>query len=198
MRRFFVAVVVITLGLSPLAHAGNWGHWRGPTGNGTAIEGNPPTEWSTTKNVKWKVEIPGRGSSSPVVWDNRVFVTTAVPVDAKARNGELDYEVLCFDRNTGKLLWKKSATIAKPHEKTHETNGYASASPCTDGSHVYAHFGSRGLYCYTMDGEFVWKRDDLGNMTIRTALGREVLRPWLARRSLSPGTTKANRPCMHR
>ena len=187
MRRFFVAVVVITLGFSPFAHAGNWGHWRGPTGNSAALEGNPPTEWSTTKNVKWKVEIPGRGSSSPVVWDNRVFVTTAVPVDPKVRNGELDYEVLCFDRNTGKVLWKKSATIAKPHEKTHETNGYASASPCTDGSHVYAHFGSRGLYCYTMDGEFVWKRDDLGNMTIRagfgegsspTLAGEKIIVPW--------------------
>ena len=187
MRRIVASFVLLTLGISPLVHASNWGHWRGPTGNGAATEGTPPTEWSAEKNVKWKVEIPGRGSSSPVVWDNQVFITTAVPVDPKARNGKLDYQLLCFDRSNGKLLWQKTATEAKPHEGTHDTNGYASASPCTDGQHVYALFGSRGLYCYTMDGTLKWKRDDLGRMKIRNGFGEgssptladdKILVPW--------------------
>jgi outer membrane protein assembly factor BamB len=187
MRSSVTFVALLTFGISSLAQADQWGHWRGPTGNGVSIEGHPPTEWSTTKNVKWKVEIPGRGSSSPVIWGQQVFVTTAVPADGNARKGKLDYEMMCFDRSNGKLIWKKTAVVSQPHEGTHETNGYASASPCTDGLHVYAHFGSRGLYCYTMDGELKWKRDDLGKMKIRnnfgegsspTIAGDKILIPW--------------------
>ncbi|MFK7821012.1 MAG: PQQ-binding-like beta-propeller repeat protein, partial [Planctomycetaceae bacterium] len=83
----------------------------------------------------------------------------------------LEFTVFCFDRSTGKELWKKVAVEAKPHQATHSTNNFASASPCTDGKHVYAHFGSRGLFCYTVDGEFVWKRDDLGRMETRNSFG---------------------------
>lgn len=169
--------------------AGNWGHFRGPTGNGTAPDASPPTEWSSTKNVKWKVDVPGRGSSSPVVWENQVFITTAVPVAAAKAGGlpTLEFQVVCFERNTGKQLWKQTAVVAQPHQETHSTNGFASASPCTDGEHVYAHFGSRGLYCYTMDGKLTWKRDDFGNMDTRnsfgegsspTLAGEKILVPW--------------------
>jgi outer membrane protein assembly factor BamB len=100
---------------------------------------------------------------------------------------KLAFKVLCFDRNTGQLLWEQTAKVATPHQATHATNGFASASPCTDGQHVYAHFGSRGLYCYTTDGEFKWKRDDFGKMDTRNSFGEgssptlegdKILVPW--------------------
>lgn len=191
--------------------AENWAHWRGPTGNGGTTSGTPPTTWSDTENVKWKVAIPGRGSGSPVIWDDRVFVVTAVNSAGAAQPSSppaarpperrnrfqrgapagplptLDFQVLCFDRSNGNLLWKQTAITATPHQETHSTNGFASASPCTDGKHVYAHFGSRGLYCYTMDGQLKWKRDDFGKMITRngfgegsspTLVGDMILVPW--------------------
>ena len=144
-----------------------WGHWRGPIGNGVSLDAKPPIEFGAGKNLSWKVEIPGNGSSSPVVWGEHVFVTTAVPTGKK---NEWDFRVLCFDRITGKEKWSQSAVVAAPHEGTHETNGFASGSPCTDGERVYATFGSRGLFCYSMTGERVWKRD-LGDMKIRAGFG---------------------------
>ncbi len=169
--------------LSAQANAENWAHWRGPTGNGTA-NANPPTVWSATKNVKWKVPVPGRGSGSPVVWDQQVFVVTAVPVAGQSE--KLSFKLLCFDRQTGKTLWERTAIESTPHQETHATNGFSSASPCTDGTAVFAHFGSRGLYCYSMDGELKWQRD-FGKMTTRngfgegsspTIAGNIILVPW--------------------
>jgi outer membrane protein assembly factor BamB len=145
-----------------------WGHWRGPLGNGVAPAATPPTEFNGTKNIRWKAAIPGRGSSSPVVWDDSVFVTSAVPVPGSAR--ELDFRIFCFDRQSGAERWSQTAIRATPHEGTHETNGYASASPCTDGKHVYAHFGSQGTFCFTMTGEPVWQRD-FGDMHTRNEFG---------------------------
>lgn len=153
-----------------LAAAENWGHWRGPGGNGAAVAANPPTEFSGTENVAWKVAIPGRGSGSPVVWEDRVFIVSAVATDDRAA-GKLAFQTFCFDRDTGELNWRRTAIEAVPHEGTHPTNGYASASPCTDGKYVYSHFGSRGLYCYTLDGEPVWSRNDFGPMRTRNAFG---------------------------
>ena len=183
-----------TLGLGILAacvtepaRAEQWPHWRGPTGNGVAAaDAQPPTEFSETKNVAWKVALAGRGSGSPVVWQDRIFVVSATPAsDGTPR--QLAFKTFCFSRLDGKLLWEATAVEAIPHEGTHATNGYASASPCTDGERVYSHFGSRGLYCYTLDGQLVWKRDDLGPMRTRnsfgegsspTLAGRFVLVPW--------------------
>ena len=122
--------------------AENWGHWRGDGGNSVSTDATPPTSWGPTQNIQWKTLIPGRGSSSPVVWNERVFVTSAVPTS----NSAYEFTVFCFDRKTGQQQWKKVATVGRPHEGTHSTNGFASASPCTDGEHVYAQFGSRGLY----------------------------------------------------
>ncbi len=192
--------LLLVFGCCLQAHADNWGHWRGPNGNSVSPTASPPTEFSNTENVKWKVAIPGRGSGSPVVWGNQVFVVTAVRSDGKpeaaasegrsgGRSGgrpggrgrgqqsggssltQLQFKILSFDRATGKQLWEQTATEAKPHEGTHSTNGFASASPCTDGNHVYAHFGSRGLYCYTMDGQLKWKRDDFAPMQTRNSFG---------------------------
>lgn len=187
----YICVLLVGILASRPAVAANWGHWRGEAGNGVSTTARPPVKWSTTENVKWKVELPGRGSGSPVIWNDKVFVVTAVAagggrqVDASLPS-KLQFIVICFDRETGKTLWKQTAIEAVPHEGTHSTNGFASASPCTDGKFVYAHFGSRGLYCYTLDGELVWKRD-LGRMSTRNGFGEgssptlvddKIIVPW--------------------
>jgi len=178
-----LAILLLPLATGPL-QANDWPHWRGPLGNGVSLDATPPVEFSPTKNLLWKVEIPGRGSSSPVVQGDRVFVTAAVPVAGSSDTFE--FRVLCFDRATGKERWSRTAITAKPHEGTHQTNGFASASPCTDGERVYAHFGSRGLFCYTLDGAPVWNRD-FGDMKVRNGFGEGssptvhgdlVLVPW--------------------
>lgn len=181
MRNSFAFLVLTLLITSHIAVAGNWPHWRGDSGNGVSLTAAPPVEFSDTKNVKWKVGIPGEGSGSPVVWEDNVFVVSAVPTDGRAPvsggrrapkiAGRLAFNVYCFDRNTGDLKWEQTATEATPHQGTHQTNGFASASPCTDGEHLYAHFGSRGIFAYTLDGELVWKRTDLGKMETRNAFG---------------------------
>lgn len=176
--RFLFTLALLTTAAA--AQAENWPHWRGDNGNGVSLTAQPPTQWSDTKNVKWKVAVPGLGSSSPVIWDNQVFVTSAVGRD------ELSFKLFCFDRETGELRWERTAVTAKPHEGTHSTNGFASASPCTDGAHVYAHFGSRGLHCHTLEGELKWSRD-FGDMATRntfgegsspTLVGDMILVPW--------------------
>lgn len=150
------------------AASADWPHWRGDGGNGVSLTARPPVEFGPDRNLGWGVEIPGRGSSSPVVSGSRVFVTTAVAVPAESRL--LDFRLLCFDRETGRQHWSRSAVRGVPHEGTHETNGYASASPCTDGERVYAHFGSRGLHCFSVHGEHLWSRD-FGDMIVRNGFG---------------------------
>lgn len=170
--------------LTSLAHADNWPHWRGESGNGVSTTAKPPSEWTATKNIKWKVAVPGLGSGSPVIWEDRVFVTSAVGTE---NSKALQFTLYCFDRQTGDIRWQKTAVTAIPHQGTHSTNGFASASPCTDGKHVYAHFGSRGLYCYTLDGDLVWKRTDFPPMNTRNSFGEgssptldgdTILVPW--------------------
>ena len=157
--------------------ADSWGHWRGPSQTGVAA-GAAPVRWSDTSNVAWKVEIPGRGHSSPVIWGDRIFVTTAVPTgrnaepsDAADRGGrrsdsgagareEHRFDVLALDRATGKTLWRQTAVTAAPHEGYHATYGsFASNSPTTDGQRLYVSFGSRGLFAYDMSGKPLWQRD---------------------------------------
>lgn len=172
MKTTTITAIILATAIPLVAHADNWGHWRGDAGNGVSKTASPPLKWSATENVKWKVPVAGRSSGSPVVWEDRVFIVSAVEGGSSSgRLPRLAFKLLCFDRATGKQLWEQTAITATPHEGTHNTNGFASASPCTDGSHVYAHFGSRGLYCYTMDGELAWKRDDLGKMKTRATFG---------------------------
>ena len=157
-----------------------WGQWRGPHATGVSRTATPPLEWSEGKNVRWKVEIPGRGSASPVVWGDRVFVLTAVPVgvDATAAHQPLGrslpvhkYMVMALDRKTGKVVWEKVAKEQAPHEATHQENGtWASSSAVTDGEHVIASFESRGIYAYDMNGALVWEKD-LGDKRMRNTFG---------------------------
>lgn len=176
----------------------HWPQWRGPFFNGMA-RGDAPTEWSDTSNIKWKVEIPGRGYSTPVIWGDRIFLTTAIPTGKPAaaqptptpdqppageqggrrRPGrdsgpqlEHKFDVLAFDRKTGRLLWQKTAKVAVPHEGYHRAYGsFASNSPVTDGKHVYASFGSRGIYAYDFNGKLVWEKDLGVQMKMRLGFG---------------------------
>jgi len=159
----------------------NWPAMRGPLATGVSPSATPPLAWSETKNVKWKVKIPGAGAASPVVWGSRVFVQTAIPTKpaaAPARGGlslppptdPLQFVIQCLDRQTGKLLWQQVATTQAPHEGAHPDGTYASPTSVTDGQHVWAFFGSRGLYCYDMDGKLQWTQD-FGRMKTLMAFG---------------------------
>lgn len=182
-----LVLLVASAGLIlPLAlEAEHWPRWRGPENDGMALS-DAPVKFSGKENVKWKLDIPGRGFSSPVIWENKLFVTTAVqvgeaPREAPAEEGvrraggslvEHNFDLICIDKNTGKVLWKKTAITATPHEGYHRRYGsFASNSPVTDGAHVFAFFGSRGLYAYDLDGNLAWKKDFDVEMRMRNAFG---------------------------
>jgi outer membrane protein assembly factor BamB len=138
--------------------------------------GDAPLKWNDKEGIKWKVPVPGKGFSSPVIWEDLLFLTTAVPVSPEAvANGPLAehrFVVLCYNRKTGALMWEKVARVDTPHESYHPQYGsFASNSPATDGRHVYAFFGSRGLYAYTLDGELVWKKEDFPKLRMHMAFG---------------------------
>jgi outer membrane protein assembly factor BamB len=169
----------------------NWAQWRGPDANGTAPKADPPVTWDDKTNVRWKAPLPGRGSATPAVWGDRVFVLTAVETDRAAAAADppkadprfekktaapanyYRFVVLCFDRGTGKLRWERVATEQVPHEGHHPTHSYAAGSPATDGQSLYASFGSRGVYCYDLDGNLRWRRD-LGRLNTRLGWGEAV------------------------
>lgn len=166
--------VCAAAGLSIAATAGtppdsgsSWPQWRGPLHTGEAPRGNPPLEWSEEKNVHWKVEIPGLGKSTPVIWKDLVFVTTAVP---KGPAGTLEYVVQAHDRGTGQVRWRKAVKEQAPHEGTHKDGSYASGSALTDGDRVYAFFGSRGLFALDLKGNVIWEKQ-LGTMQTRLSFG---------------------------
>jgi len=156
----------------------NWPQWRGPGGRGISTEKNLPTEWGETKNIQWKTQLPGRGHSSPIIWGRKIFLTTSiegpiVPGAKAARHIRAGQEyvhpdsvgadrshtlkVLCLDRDTGKILWEKTAYEGTVYDNRHRKNNYASSTPATDGRFVYAFFEAEGLYCYDLDGTLIWK-----------------------------------------
>lgn len=159
----------------PASAAQNWPSFRGENASGVG-RGSPPVEWSVAsgQNVKWKVEIPGLGHSSPIVWGDHIFITTAVaevsePVlqtgwmrgsgDPAEEDYGWEWKVLCLNRNDGRLLWQQTACAGKPKAKRHPKSSHASCTPATDGKHVLAFFASEGLYCYDIDGQLLWKKD---------------------------------------
>ena len=166
----------------------SWPTWRGPLFSGEAVKGNPPTVWSETENVKWKVPIPGSGLSTPVIWGDQIFITSTVSTDKKApasaqakpkAGGWMQpklpeyiqqFVVYSIDRNTGKIIWQKTVSEQFPHEGTHNDGTWASPSCVTDGEHLIASFGSYGLYCFDLKGNLIWEKD-LGDLFIRMAFG---------------------------
>jgi outer membrane protein assembly factor BamB len=174
MRQLVIFLAIPLLARPPASAPDAWPRWRGPAHNGMALS-DAPLEWSDTKNVAWKAPIPGRGMSSPVLWGDRIFVTTAVPVEEADRGSsqgnrkggptggegasrEHKFVVMALDRKTGKKIWEQVAITAAPHEGYHRRYGsFASYSPVTDGKLLYAMFGSRGLYAYSLEGKLAWK-----------------------------------------
>ena len=207
--RFFAGLAVCSAGaLCGPGFAGqpsadwqaSWPQWRGPNGDGVSAQGRPPTEWSETKNVKWKVKVPGAGYATPVIWKDRVFILSAVNTGRKAerqapensepargpggggggrRGGGMsmtpteiyEFVVICLNRADGSTVWTTTVAELLPHEGYKPNDGsFASVSPITDGEHVFASFGSRGLYCLDMKGKVLWKKD-LGDMRIKMGFG---------------------------
>jgi outer membrane protein assembly factor BamB len=182
-RRISLALLIVS-SLTTVGSAANWPQWRGPDGSGISNEKNLPSEWTPTKNIKWKTPINGRGHSSPIVWGNRVFVTTAVEGDlvpgAKAVKHTADgkeflhpdsvgadrkhqFKVIALNRESGKILWEAVAWEGTPYDNRHRKSSYAASTPATDGKMVYAFFGTEGLYAYDFIGKLAWKAQ-LGNL----------------------------------
>ena len=148
VRSWFVVLILV---VSSSVNAENWPAWRGPRGDGTCLEKGLPTTWNKTENVAWKVPLPERGNSTPIVWGDRVFVTQAIEKENRRT-------LMCFDRKDGKLLWQKGTEWTEK-EPTHGTNPFCASSPITDGERVIAWYGSAGIFCYDFDGNEIWKRD---------------------------------------
>lgn len=174
MKHLTRMAILVTVALATLpVLAAQWPAWRGANGDGIAAEGNPPTTWSETENVKWKTALPGEGQSTPVIWGDRIFLQSAVPMGeikpvAEAPDGRpmsqpatvpYRFVILCLDRTSGEILWERTVLETTPHEGLHTTGTYAPYSPVTDGERVWASFGSRGVYCFDLEGKEVWRAE---------------------------------------
>ncbi len=153
-----------------------------PSNQGLRPRANPPIQWSESTNIKWKSEIPGIGHATPIIWENQIILLSAIQTDQKVdpeKTGEEQEEqdwmnpkstdyihkfvVISLDRSSGQILWQTTVREELPYSHTHEFGSWASNSPVTDGEHIYAYFGSHGLYCLNFEGEIIWERD-LGRM----------------------------------
>jgi len=170
MRTTLLFVVFLTL--SSVAEA-NWPQFRGGAAGGVSEDKGLPDAWGDKKNIAWKTEIPGKGWSSPVVWGDKIFVTSVVSdaetpeprkglyvqdLQGKGQPGTHRWLVHCIDFKTGKILWQKEAHKAKPESTIHIKNTYASETPVTDGERIYVYFGNLGLFCYDLDGKELWSQ----------------------------------------
>lgn len=175
--------------LLPVSADDNWSQWRGPLNSGVSESANPPVTWSESENIRWKVAIDGSGTSTPIIWGDKVFVVTAIKTDEKDSsipdpidqpktnffdikrpNAVHEFVVICLDRSTGQEAWRRIATKKIPHEGAHNDNDFASASPTTDGERLFCWFGSAGLFCYDLNGKKLWERD-LGEAKVGSSLG---------------------------
>jgi len=175
----FLGTLIFTSSAGAFTGPG-WPQWRGPSGQGISEEKGLPSEWSTSKNIKWKTPIPGRGHSSPIVWNNRIFLTTAIEGElvpgakaVKHMDGDKEFlhpdsvgadhkhqfRVVCLDRGNGKILWEQTAFEGTPYDNRHRKSSFASSTPATDGTFVFAFFGTEGLYAYDLNGKLIWKAD---------------------------------------
>lgn len=174
-------LVTAAMGWPPAGASGtasNWPQWRGPESSGVSPEKDLPIEWDATKNVQWRTSIPGRGHSSPIVWGKQIFLTTSVegpvvpgataPVhliqgkawkhpDSVGADRHHTLKVLSLHRDTGKVLWERTAYEGTIYDDRHRKNTYATPTPVTDGRYVFAYFGSEGLYAYDFVGKLIWK-----------------------------------------
>lgn len=187
-RSLFTVLMLATTGV-----AENYPQFRGA--NGDAVSAFPlPTEWSDNgkeqTNIRWKIPLEGEGWSQPIIWNDRLYITAAVPKSAEAKKSSrpesnrggygrdrddlqkvvYEYQMACFDADSGNEVWRQTVKEGMPPMPRHSTNTYATETPVTDGERIYAYFGMNGVYCLTMDGELVWKRD-LGVYEMRAGWG---------------------------
>ena len=170
-----LAIACVTLALCAARASADWPQFRGPEAAGYG-EKPGPVEWdvSMSKGIRWKVPVAGLGHSCPVIWGDRVFLTTAIPVtagDERLRTGlygdiqpidenaEYRWVVLCFDKSTGKQLWEREARRGVPKVKRHPKSSHANSTPATDGKRLVVFFGSEGLYCFDLEGKPLWQKD---------------------------------------
>ncbi len=210
-----VLALVTTAAMASDDAARYWPNWRGPEMTGVSRTANPPVSWSESKNIKWKIEIPGSGHASPIIWKDRVYVLTAIKKEGnvpmavlhdedspaigqslasmqpesgrrprggrRGRGGRggrgrdapkdsYQFDVIAINRADGSIAWQKTVRESVPHEGIHPDSTQASNSPVTDGEHIYAHFGSRGLHCLDMDGNVEWSAE-FGQMKTRNSFG---------------------------
>jgi outer membrane protein assembly factor BamB len=168
-------MIPVTLLLSLLAFAdSNWPQFRGPDADGVGA-GSPPIEWNgeSGKNILWKTTIPGLGHSSPIIWGDKIFVTSAVPESGESKlkvglygdiapvkdEGAQKFNVYCIDRKSGKILWERTAASGIPKIKRHPKSTHASPTPATDGKRLIVSFGSEGLFAYDLNGKLLWQKD---------------------------------------
>jgi outer membrane protein assembly factor BamB len=182
LRGVLCAVLFAIVPAGPIASAvdapsTDWPQFRGPSASGVAQGAATATTWDVAsgKNVKWKSPVPGLGFSCPVIWGDRLFVTTALKqgeeqkvqlrvglygdIHSVQESDPMLFKVLCFDKNSGKQLWEQTAHTGVPTIKRHPKSSHANPTPATDGKHLVAFFGSEGLYCYDLDGKLLWKKD---------------------------------------
>ena len=180
-----IAMIFGLLALYIPGTAADWPAWRGPHATGSVDSGNPPIHWSETENVKWKVPVPGTSSSTPIIIGDRLVFQTAINLPGTEQGstggesrrsmsrrpaGDYNFDLVCLDRHTGQTLWQTTVCKSLPHEGHHPDHGFASFSPVTDGTHLWASFGSRGVYCLDLDGNLVWSRE-MPPMKMRAGFG---------------------------
>jgi len=167
-------LLITVLGSGAANAQQNWPQFRGPGSAGVSEAAGLPDRWSATENIVWRTEIPGRGWSSPIVWGDRVVVTTAISEgqEEEAKKGiypvigdrnkptknRRRWMVLCFDLEKGDLIWQREVHREFPDWPRHIKNSYASETPCTDGQRVYAYFGNVGMFAFSLNGTPVWER----------------------------------------
>ncbi len=178
-RLFSSAIIILLFSMNSVLSQGvsvvQWPSFRGTNASGIMDEANIPFKWNAEKNenIRWKTPIPGLGHSCPVIWDDMLFVTTAISgneteylkvglygnIDAVEDSTVHEFKVYCLDRNNGQILWERMAHKGVPRTKRHTKASHANPSPATDGEHLIAFFGSDGLYCYDFNGNLLWQKD---------------------------------------
>ena len=184
MQKSFLAILILLLSVLELrcddtsmrtGDSRQWSSFRGPSGRGFIENAHPPVSWDieSSTHIRWQFEIPGLGHSSPVIWNNKLFVTTACSeqgvdslraglygdIDEANDNHPIEFRVYCIDRNSGQQLWMRIAHKGIPKSRRHTKSSQANCTPATDGKHLVVHFGSEGMYCYDLDGNLLWYKD---------------------------------------
>src|SRR5262249_48748622 len=144
------------------ATAGDWTQFRGPGGLGKTAEKGLPVHWSAKQNVVWRTELPGPGTSSPIVVGNRIYVTSYTGYGLEAGQGDMNdlkRQLLCIDRTNGRVLWAKQFQPVLPEHRyagEGSYHGYSSSTPTSDGERLYVFFGKSGVFCFDLDGNELW------------------------------------------